>query len=112
MLYTHIPVGVLHANWQSLFRHHLCKNLTRINTLLENEKIPVMNTTQSKLLRSANFIATGICLTLQTVLKRKLTFRTNIIMGTPGYAVAQSGTYSTTQSTNLKGSMYERLNGR
>lgn len=71
-----------------------------------------MNTTASKLLRGANFIATGICLTLQAVLKRKLTHRTNNIMGIPGYAIAQSCTYSTTQSTNFKGRMYERLNGR
>lgn len=50
-----------------------------------------MNTKQGTLLRAAYFIATGICLTLQMVLKRKLIFRTSKIPLTPGYAVMKSG---------------------
>jgi hypothetical protein len=66
-----------------------------------------MNKMHGKLLRDAYLIATGICLTLQAVLKRKLTFRTSTISGAPVYALAQSGN-SSTQSFIFHKS-YERL---
>ncbi len=56
-----------------------------------------MNTTKGTLLRRANIIATGICLTLQTVLNRKLKFRTSVMPGAPIIALVQSG-ISTSQS--------------
>jgi hypothetical protein len=67
-----------------------------------------MNTTKGTLLRRANFMATGICLTLQTVLKRKLIFRTSTIPVAPCYAVVNSG-FSSSQSFIFHKS-HERLN--
>ena len=58
----------------------------------KTKNIPVMNMMLGKRLRHAKQFATGLCLTLQAMIKGKLTIRTKTIMcAQPVYPKAPSG---------------------
>ena len=59
-----------------------------------------MNMKPGKSVRHAKQIATGLSLTLQAIIQRKLTIRTKTIMcAQPVYPKAQSGIFPTTRSS-------------